>query len=479
MDPTRARRSIWWRIPNQAIETPKVFFREGDDPSSALMGFYDQPALHIVAPNAKTPFPMRAASVLFLPYSGPDARARDSLALGSLEKMSGAVQADRKRGALIGLAIGDALGAPLEGLDLHQIRQHYGRVEAYVDGIAAWKRKPFRWRLPGLYTDDTQQALVLADVLVRHAQVDVDRIAELYLALATPRGGYLGAHRAVGRSFRHVIDMLENGHSPWECGQSSVGIGAAMRIAPVALYHLNDFDAIVSAIAAASLITHRDIRSLAAAAAVAFAIARLVEGEVPSGAFLLRLAGDVRRAESWFAKNAKVPIEGLDPYQHSISHVVASAERWIDRRREPALAAIVEEANRHGPELPIRRATQGFPPALIPTCLYLLCNASNFHDAVVDAVNLGGDADTCGAIVGALVGAELADSSLPDALRLGLQNRDGIAQWADALVNRSAQGIDLPDLVESERSLCEAEAAFRDSHAFRRGSGGYEAGIRG
>ena len=79
---------------------------------------------------------------------------------------------DRVRGCLLGLAIGDALGAPLEGLTTQQIKTHYGRVKNYVDGVQAWKRKPYRWRLRGLYSDDTQQALALCDVLIDHRRID-------------------------------------------------------------------------------------------------------------------------------------------------------------------------------------------------------------------------------------------------------------------------------------------------------------------
>src|SRR4051812_19604466 len=93
---------------------------------------------------------------------------------------------DRVRGSLLGLAIGDALGAPLEGLSPQQIRAHYQVVTDYVDGAKAWKKKPFRWRLPGLYTDDTQQALALVDVMLARGCVDVDHLATTYLELATP-----------------------------------------------------------------------------------------------------------------------------------------------------------------------------------------------------------------------------------------------------------------------------------------------------
>src|SRR3954447_18114357 len=111
---------------------------------------------------------------------------------------------DRVRGCLLGAAVGDALGAPLEGLSSQQIKSHYGRVGNYVDGVQAWKRKPYRWRLRGLYSDDTQQALALSDILIDHRRVDQDRLADLYLGLATPKGSFVGAHRGIGWTFRQV-----------------------------------------------------------------------------------------------------------------------------------------------------------------------------------------------------------------------------------------------------------------------------------
>src|SRR5690606_35105602 len=104
----------------------------------------------------------------------------------SLATMVPANRLERARGTLLGLAVGDALGAPLEGLSPQQIRAHYGQVVDYVDGATAWKKKPYRWRMPGLYSDDTQQALVLADVLLDRGRIDRERVGALYLELATP-----------------------------------------------------------------------------------------------------------------------------------------------------------------------------------------------------------------------------------------------------------------------------------------------------
>src|SRR3954451_14098203 len=130
---------------------------------------------------------------------------------------------DRAQACLLGMAIGDALGAPLEGLVAQQIRAHYGVVTDYVDGSIAWKRKPYRWRLPGLYSDDTQQALAVADTLLAFSRIDPDHLVGLYLAMANPKGNHLGAHRGVGRSFRQAVADWEQGKQSSETGTTSPG----------------------------------------------------------------------------------------------------------------------------------------------------------------------------------------------------------------------------------------------------------------
>lgn len=369
---------------------------------------------------------------------------------------------DRVRGSLLGSAVGDALGGPLEGLSPQQVRSHYGLVHDYVDGSRAWKRKPFRWRMPGLYTDDTQQALTLADVLLTHGRIVPEAIAEVYLALANPRGSYLGAHRAVGRSFRRVIEDLERGVSPHDTGQDSAGIGAAMRIAPVSLYFLGQPEALFDEVMAASLMTHRDIRSLAGALAVAHAVQRLALQEDRSASLLFRLANDVAQAENRIAAQLPVKVAGASDYGRSLSTAIARTEGVLDHPRDQALAALVEEANRHGATPSCRRATMGFPPACIPTCLYLLLTTESFEEAMIEVINLGGDADSTGAILGALAGAHYGAAAIPERWLDGLQNREGIECRARALAAGTRDGVDLPDLVVTEWELTRAESSCRD-----------------
>lgn len=377
--------------------------------------------------------------------------------------MTAMTRLDRVRGALLGLAVGDALGAPLEGLSPQQIRAHYGTVADYVDGAKAWKKKPFRWRLPGLYTDDTQQALALTDVLLAEGRVDADRLAATYVELATPDLGYAGAHRGVGKSFRLVLADLIRGVSPRLTGQPSVGIGAAMRIAPVGLYFADDPEGLYDAVVEASLMTHRDVRSLAGALTVALAVSRLARGEEPGPSFVLRLAGDVARAEDRLAAGAPAPVASLGAHRKSLSTAIAHVESILDLSRERALTALVEQANRHGPDAPVRRATQGFPPSCIPTCLYLLLTTDSFEEAIVDVVNLGGDADSAGAILGALAGAARGVDAIPGRWLDGLENFDGIDARARALAARSTRGLEIPDFVEREQALSAREAASREA----------------
>lgn len=369
---------------------------------------------------------------------------------------------DRSRGSFLGLAIGDALGAPLEGLSLQQIRSHYGVVCDYVDGSKAWKKKPYRWRYPGLYSDDTQQALVLADVLIATGRVEPGRVAEYYLALATPEQPFLGAHRGVGRSFRQVVHDLKRGVSPEEAGQDSAGIGAAMRIAPVAVALGSDPDAMFDSVMSASLMTHRDFRSLAGAMAVAIAVRRLMNGDTREPSFALWLAADVARAERRIAERFAHKVVGLPRHLHSLSRSIANVESLVDMPRCQALVALVDEANCHGAEPECRRPTMGFPPACIPACVYFLLTTENFEDALTEIVNQGGDADTAGAILGAMAGAHYGEGAIPERWLRGLQNRSGIESRANALAGVPLSELTIPGLVETERQLSELESQRRE-----------------
>jgi ADP-ribosylglycohydrolase len=309
----------------------------------------------------------------------------------------------------------------------------------------------------GLYSDDTQQALALCDVLLYCQRVDQERLADLYRALLTPKGTFVGAYRGIGRSFRQVLSALERGVPAHLAGQPTAGIGAAMRIAPVPLFFGDEIVAMFDSTMSASLMTHRDIRSVSGALAVTHAIRRLAAGEARDPSLLFWVSADVLKDEKQIADSYSHVVLKLDRHARGLSRAVAHAEALLELPRDQALAALVAEANRHGAEPACKRATMGFPPACIPTCLYLLLTTNSFEEAVTEVVNLGGDTDTAGAILGALAGAHYGVEAIPQRWLDGLQNRDGIDARAHALAQRSTSGLDIPDLIATEHALTRKE----------------------
>jgi len=366
---------------------------------------------------------------------------------------------------LLGLAVGDALGAPLEGLSAQQIKTHYGRVRNYVDGVQAWKRKPHRWRLRGLYSDDTQQALALCEVLLDCRRIDQERLADLYRALMTPKGTFVGAHRGIGRSFRQVLAALERRVPAHMTGQPTAGIGAAMRIAPVPLYFGDETELMFESVMAASLMTHRDIRSISGALAVAHAIRRLAASEPCEPSLLFLIASDLLKDEKRIVESFAEFVLKLDRHPGCLSQAIAHAESLLELPHGRALAALVEEANRHGAHPACKCPTMGFPPVCIPTCLYLLLTTGSFEEAVTEVVNLGGDTDTAGAILGAIAGAHYGVDEIPARWLDGLQNREGIEARAIALAQRSTRGLQIPDLIATEHALTHQEGKSFESFA--------------
>ena len=85
------------------------------------------------------------------------------------------------------------------------------------------------------------------------------------------------------------------------------------------------------------------------------------------------------------------------------------------------------------------------------------------YKALIDVINLGGDADSAGAILGALTGAHYGIDAIPDRWLDRLRNREAIDLRAQALEREPADGLNIPDLIENEHDLTAQEAAYRES----------------
>jgi ADP-ribosyl-[dinitrogen reductase] hydrolase len=363
--------------------------------------------------------------------------------------------ADRFRGSLVGLAVGDALGAPLEGMSAEEIARRHGRVSGYVD---AAEDSPEKWRLRGLHTDDTQQALIVTEAILQTGRADPDVIVRMMVELTEgPRTVPFGAHRGTGRSYRlSVMRMRHEGR--WSSGsRSSAGIGASMRVAPVGLFFTGDDAAIRENASLSALVTHTDPRGCLAACAVAYLAGRA------SRSFLrpftpAELHADtlvfLRRAETWFMDlyGGRSHPDVRQTYGQFGDALEAIAGAW-DRESASVLPRILEKGSAlAGTDLghPLR----GVALTGVVAAIYLFLRyRERYRDALLEVLNAGGDTDSVGAIVGALCGAAGGEEAIPAEWRDGLLALEQVRLRADALAGEPIKEHRVRPLAELELEL--------------------------
>ena len=183
---------------------------------------------------------------------------------------------DRARGALYGLAIGDALGMPTQMLSRRQITQRWGPMLAGFEPAPPWH--PIAAGMPaGAVTDDTEQAVLLGRLLVS-GPFDPRELAAALIAWEHDMEER-GSLDLLGPSTRRAVSAVLAGTPPEEAGVHGDTNGAAMRITPVGIKVApDDLPALVDAVHEASLVTHNTSVALAGAAAVAAAVSAGVDG---------------------------------------------------------------------------------------------------------------------------------------------------------------------------------------------------------
>lgn len=376
------------------------------------------------------------------------------------------IDMDKYRGAMLGLAVGDALGAPVEGLKAGHIQQLYGQINGMVDPGVAWTEKPHRWRLRGLYSDDTQQALALADSLVKCRGFNPGHFKSLLVKMARAEtGAEFGAHRGTGKNFRASVRSLMDGAD--ESGSPSAGMGAMMRSAPCGLYFAGEIEATARAAIEQGLVTHRDPRALVMAAVLACAVGAAATGQWSETDPAGRMADLVewgKMAESIVEKDCihRLAVSGMDRLGLGASGL-SLLPRLLDLPEEKMVwRQILGEANRQFPEHKITEPGQGFVMAGGLSALYLGAASTSYEDGVRKAVHLGKDTDTMAAVAGSILGARLGEDAIPREWRSGLVNGDQVALRGEALFRKSAEGLGLRDLVSMEAELTRQEQEERE-----------------
>ena len=295
---------------------------------------------------------------------------------------------DRARGALYGLAIGDALGMPTQMLSRRQITRRWGPLLAGFEPAPPWH--PIAAGMPaGAVTDDTEQAVLLGRLLLSDP-VDPHELAAALVAWERDMAAR-GSLDLLGPSTRRAVNAVLAGTPPEEAGVSGDTNGAAMRIAPVGIKVAPDNpQALVDAVQEASLVTHNTSVALAGAAAVAAAVSAGVSGASSAGSGVAAATDAAVDAALMGAERGHW-VAGAD---------VAARIRWATG----LVAGLpVEEAaeviySLVGTSL----ATQESVPAAFAV---LSAVPGDPWQACLLAASLGGDCDTIAAMAGAIGGA--------------------------------------------------------------------------
>jgi ADP-ribosyl-[dinitrogen reductase] hydrolase len=295
-------------------------------------------------------------------------------------------------GALVGLAVGDALGTTNEFKKL-AAPPFPDPAAGPLTGIVGGG--PFGLRA-GQVTDDTHMACCLYSSLSSLGHYDANDVAARYVVwseVAFDIGTQTRGSLAVVAGGEPA---LEAGRIVWQrSGSQAAGNGSLMRAAPIgALLAASENERRIESLED-SAITHFDPRCRLACAAFNAAIAAGVLG-----------TGDPEML--WQAALDELPIAAqlmVGQYEDELDPAVAALQ--ADLR-----AATQNDPELYGPELHIH-AHQGFVRVAFRLAFWELLHRSRFHDAVLDAANRGGDADTNAAIVGALVGSRVGVDGIP------------------------------------------------------------------
>ncbi len=366
---------------------------------------------------------------------------------------------DRIEGAIMGMAVGDALGASIDKAKPGALSNACKRVTTYVDPEKVFGRqKLYKWRKPGLYSSNTQQALVVLDSLLQDRCLRPEKVGRRMAELAKGAEFRSGVYRGCGRSLSLSLTDLRQGVNWDACGRNSPCNEAAARVVPIALYYRENEDEMVDAAARAALITHRNPIAVSSACAVALLVRRMMflEEILPGeGALLMTgLAADCRKHEVVVGdRYANMFFDGYRDLLHLFSDALAGVADRFGSGPVSVGAWIAKNADPHAANT-VKRPTLDIALASVVYAIYLsLLKCDCYEDAVLEVVNAGGETAAMGAIAGAAAGALHGTAGLPDRFTSRLANRKQLKVRARSLAARKWNKGRIESLYEMEYGL--------------------------
>jgi ADP-ribosyl-[dinitrogen reductase] hydrolase len=303
---------------------------------------------------------------------------------------------DAAAGAFLGLACGDALGRPVEFQSSTEIATRHGTVDEMLSH--GTHNQP-----AGTVTDDTDLALCIARSLVEQEAFDGQDIAERFSDWYDNGPFDIGLMTADAiRTYDRGVSWRDAGREVWQDRPegSNAGNGSVMRCAPYAIAFADDPHTLVRVSKLSSAITHYDPRCTYGCAVLNGTIAGYLRGaDSPLEAALERAGGD---APDELVEALRVVPDLIDDSQLQ---------------------------------------TTGYVVHTLQTALYDALTADTAEEAIVTAVNRGGDTDTVGAITGAIAGARFGYDSLPKRWLETIEYREDLTLLAQALATTDIETV--------------------------------------
>lgn len=257
----------------------------------------------------------------------------------------------KARAAYLGLAIGDALGATTEFMMPEEIKATYKVHRKIIGG--GWL-----YLKPGQVTDDTQMSLALGRALLPSGEWELSKIADNFLAWMRNKPVDIGS--TCRRGIRDYMNkgQLETPYNEWDAGN-----GAAMRMAPVALFTLGDEELLARYAVAQAHLTHNHTLSDAACIAIGTMVHKAILG-----------------------------CNRFELHEITRELIAEYGSFRFNNYRGNASSYVVDT---------------------LQTVFHYLFTTGSFEECLIGVVNQGGDADTTGAIAGMIAGAFYGPDEIP------------------------------------------------------------------
>ncbi len=278
------------------------------------------------------------------------------------------------RGGFYGLAIGDALGATVEFLSRAEIKALYGVLRDILGG--GWLDLR-----PGEWTDDTEMALAVAEGIIQDPVEPVEHIGEAFLRWRASNPPDIGSTiRAVFNTYVCLKDWHRSAEQIHMYNGKTAGNGALMRTLPLAIVYQDIVELYMRCMEVARM-THWD----AEAGLTCYLYCLTAQG-------LLKDWGFVRAyTEALAIFQQVVPPGEMGEVAQKLFAKLKGVTSWSGRILKPT----------------------GYTVDTLACALWCVANSESFENALVTAVNLGGDADTVGAVTGGLAGIMFGYEAIP------------------------------------------------------------------